>query len=63
MVKVVSFKKTSDLLGKSLKIYMKDGAKFYFKVTEVGPDYIAGYDDEMMNLRIDLADIDFVMEG
>ena len=50
-------------LGKSVKIFLKDGGAFWFKVTEAIPGYIKGYDDEGMNLCISVDDIDFVERG
>lgn len=49
------------LLGECVDVYLKDGGQFVFKVTECGPNHIGGYDDERMNLHIELVDIDFII--
>ena len=50
------------LLNKSVKIFMKDGRAFYFKVTGIGLKYITGYDDEGITRMICIEDIDFIQE-
>jgi len=60
-VKVVNYKEPKDLLGKAVAVYLRDGRDFYFKIMECGPDYIGGYDDEGLNQKILLKDIDFVL--
>ena len=57
------FKETKNLLGKSLRVYLKDGGEFYFYCNEIGVDWIAGFDDESLNLRIDINDIDYIIGG
>lgn len=44
-------------LGKSLAIYLFEGGRFYFKVTGCHDHYLIGYDDEGMELKIDVNDI------
>lgn len=61
LVKTIEFKQPTDLLGKAIKIFLKDGGAFHFKVTEAGPDWIGGYDDEGLNLRIEAKDIEFIV--
>lgn len=53
--------KPMDFLGKAIKVFLKEGGKFNFKVTAAGPDHIAGYDDEGLNLTIMVEDIDFII--
>jgi hypothetical protein len=61
---VVKVKVTTNfLLGKAIKIYLKDGGAFHFKVTEAGKSYLVGYDEESMELHINISDIDYVSEG
>jgi hypothetical protein len=57
--------KAAELLGKSLQIHLKSGGTFYFKCTEAGinhngNEWIAGYDEEGLNIRLDVNDIAFV---
>jgi hypothetical protein len=47
-------------LGKSVKVFLRDGGAFWLKVTAAGPGYISGYDDEGLDLYIKVDDIDFV---
>jgi hypothetical protein len=61
-LKALTFDKPTDLMGKSLKVYLKLGGAFYFKVNGAGIDYIVGFDDEYNHLRISLNDINFVVE-
>lgn len=63
LIKSVCFKNTLDLLGKSILIQLRDGGAFQFYCNESGIDYIAGYDDQSLNVRIDIKDIEFIMEG
>lgn len=54
-----------ELLGKSLQIHLKSGGAFYFKCTEIGTnhkgkEWIAGYDEEGLNIRLDINDIAFI---
>ena len=52
---------TTKLLGKSVKVYLKLGGAFNFKVTGIGLKFITGFDEEGMNLLIHLNDIDFIV--
>ena len=47
-------------LGEAVKIQLKDGGAFNFKVTGCGHDYLDGYDDEVTNITININDIDFI---
>lgn len=71
MVNVVSKANLGDVIGKSVKVFLKqranDSAAFFFKVTGHNAAYegqvkysLIGYDDEGNNLTIDLEDIDFI---
>jgi hypothetical protein len=51
------------ILGSAIKVYLKDGGAFPFRVVGAGKNFIVGYDDEMMDLHINLNDIDFIIEG
>lgn len=55
------------ILGQSIAVYLKEGGAFRFKVTgsgiSDGKNFIDGYDDEHLNLRIDVDDIDFICGG
>jgi hypothetical protein len=62
-IKCMLFKEPANLLGRSLKIFLKDGGAFYFYCNEAGVDYIAGFDDESLNLKIEINDIDYVVGG
>lgn len=62
-IKYVMFKEPKNLLGKALKIYMKDGGAFYFRCTGAGVDHITGYDDTSVELRIDIEDIEYILGG
>ena len=56
--------KKENVLGKSIKVYLKTGASFYLKVTSGGNDWISGYDEESNDIHVLLNDIDFiVMDG
>jgi hypothetical protein len=57
----MDLKHPKDLLGKGIKLYLKSGGRFYFKVTSCSNDYIYGYDEEMNNLTIAISDIDYVI--
>lgn len=50
-------------LGMLVKVFLKDRANdksaFHFKITGHGPGYFEGYDDEQLNLRIEIEDIEF----
>lgn len=54
------------VLGRSIKVVLKgmanDRAAFQFKVTGCGENWIDGFDEERLNLRIYLDDIDFIVE-
>lgn len=50
-----------ELLGNSIKVFMKEGGKFYFKVMECGGDFMNGYDEEGLDLHLKVEDIDFVV--
>ena len=60
-----------NLLGTSVKVYLKgratDYEAFYFKPTAISVSdfgyFFDGYDDERINLRIALTDIDYVIKG
>jgi hypothetical protein len=52
-----------NLLGESVRLFLKAGGRFYFKVVEAGPEYITGFDDEGLNLTIAVEDIDYVLGG
>lgn len=54
---------TNFLLGKAIKIHLKDGGDFHFKVTGAGKSYLVGYDEERMELHINISDIEYVSEG
>lgn len=60
-LKAVLVKDPKNLLGKSLRIFLKEGGKFNFYCNEAGENYIAGFDDESLNLRIAIDDIEFVI--
>lgn len=51
------------LLGKSIKVHLKEGGSFQYKVEECGENYLYGYDDEGLNITIDIDDIDFIIGG
>lgn len=53
--------KPYDLLGKSIMVYLKSGGRFYFKVTGCGPYHMDGFDQERLNLRVDVTDIDYIV--
>lgn len=61
MKQVVVVYNPKELLGESVKVFMKDGGKFHFKVMECGGDYMNGYDEEGMDLHLKIEDIDFVV--
>lgn len=50
-------------LGKAIKVYLKDGGAFNYKVTECGLHHFGGYDDEGLNISIAYDDIDFILGG
>jgi hypothetical protein len=57
--------KAAELLGKSLQIHLKSGGAFYFKCNEMGEnengsEWIAGHDEEGLNIRLNINDIAFV---
>lgn len=58
---VRGLRRLTDYAGLAIKVHLRSGAAFHFKVTEAGHDYTSGYDDESLNLRIDAADIDFIV--
>jgi hypothetical protein len=61
-MKVVQFaKQPKHYLGQSIKVFLKLGGAFYLKVTAAGPDYFEGYDEEGLNLHVDVNDIDFIL--
>lgn len=62
-VKMVLFKEPIYLLGRSMRLYMKDGGAFYFYCNGAGVDYITGFDDQGLDLRIDVGDIDYILGG
>lgn len=51
------------ILGSAIKVYLKDGGAFPFRVMGAGKDFIDGYDSELMDLHIKLNDIDFIIKG
>lgn len=63
----------NELLGKAIKIYLKDGGKFHFKVTGaeiegnntegITEKYVIGFDDNGHDLKISVWDIDFIIGG
>lgn len=63
MIRNMEYLEPVQLLSRSLRVFLKDGGKFYFKVTNCGPDYIGGYDDEGLDLQINIVDIDFIIGG
>jgi hypothetical protein len=60
-LKNLAYKKPSDFIGKAVKVILKSGAAFHFKVTEAGINYIQGYDDESLDLRIFDCDIESIL--
>lgn len=62
-IKYVNYIDPVKILGKSLRVFLKYGGNFYFKVTAVGGDFVAGYDDEGLNLYIKIEDIDYYLLG
>ncbi len=60
-MKSVLYKVPQNLLGRSVRVYMKEGGSFYFKVTGAGEGYVTGFDDEGVNLRIEMEDIEVVL--
>lgn len=54
---------TKFFLGKSIKVFLKDGGSFNYKVTGCSNDYLDGYDDEGLNITIAVEDIDFIIGG
>jgi hypothetical protein len=71
-VKSVKYLTPYDLLGKEIRIYLKDGGEFYFKVQEshieglndeFAESAISGFDDEGQYLKIDFEDIEFILGG
>jgi hypothetical protein len=52
---------TNKLLGKSVKVFLKAGGCFWFKITGSGPNYIKGYDDTGLDLLIYLNDIEKIL--
>lgn len=63
MVKTMEYKNPEEVLGKPLKVFLRSGANFNFRAIEAGKDCINGFDDEGLDLQINMADIDFVMGG
>jgi hypothetical protein len=51
-----------NVLGESIKVFLKAGAAFYFKCTEIKEKHLIGYDQEGMNIVIELSDIDFIVQ-
>lgn len=58
---VRGLRQLTDYLGESIRIHLKQGGAFYFKVTGATRTHLTGYDDEGMNLKVDIADIDFIV--
>jgi len=63
-MKVINFaKRPKHYLGQAIKVFLKDGGAFNYKVTGCGPDHFDGYDDEGLNITIMVEDIDFIIGG
>lgn len=63
-MRVLQFKKPTDYLGQAIKIFLKDGGAFNFKVTGVnGSDNLTGFDDEGLNITIPVDEIDYILGG
>jgi hypothetical protein len=52
---------TTKYLGKSVKVYLKTGGSFYLKVVSGGEDWISGYDEESINIRVSFKDIEIIV--
>lgn len=50
-------------LGSSVKVFLKSGGSFNYKITGCSPSYLDGYDDESTNITININDIDFIIGG
>lgn len=61
LITVIQYVQPNKMLGHSVKLVLKDGGSFNFKVTEAGLDYIVGYDQEMNELKIHLSDVEMVI--
>lgn len=53
-----------EYLGRTIKVFLKerfdDNAAFNLMVTGCSPDRLDGFDDERLNIGVDIADIDFI---
>lgn len=63
LIQVATYRTTFDLLGKTIRVFLRNGGKFHFKVTGASETTIDGYDDEGMNLTIDTKDIEYIIDG
>lgn len=65
LLKFTTYISPTECLGDSVRVFLKlrasDKETFHFKIMECGEGYISGYDQEGLNLRIDLEDIDFIL--
>ncbi|MEK4132039.1 hypothetical protein NYE67_20705 [Solibacillus sp. FSL W8-0474] len=62
LIQVATYKRTYDLLGKSIRVFLRDGGDFHFKVTGASETSIDGYDEERLNLTIDTKDIEYIID-
>lgn len=63
MLKVVSYKKPADLLSEFVRVKLRNGGLFNFRIIETTAQSINGFDDEGINLVIDFEDIDYIVGG
>lgn len=61
--KVTFMDDTISYIGKSVKVHLKTGEKFYLKVTRTKPDFIFGHDEEGRNRRVYKHELDYIVEG
>ena len=62
-MRALQFMQPSDFLGKAIKVFLKAGGSFHYKVTGCGPNHLDGYDDEGLNITIQVNDIDYIIGG
>ena len=62
-VKVMQYKDYNHLLGRAVKIHLKCGGSFFFKITgckQMDETFLTGFDDEGLNITINIKDIDYI---
>lgn len=62
-IKVTRYEQERELAGEYIRVHLKNGGHFNLKVTETEPGAITGFDDERINIKVDVKDIDFVLIG